>query len=292
MVPPFVSVIIPVFRNPAGLSACLAALRAQTHPRDRFEIIVVNNDPSDTSVEETARAAGAAAIGESAPGSYAARNAGVALAAGEILAFTDSDCLPRPDWLEKGVAALVSHPEAGFAAGRIALTFQNEARPALAEDYDRRFLGFPQDVYVRRDHFGATANVFARCAVFDAVGVFNAGLKSYGDYEWGRRAHAAGFAPIYADDAVVEHPARPSFAALASKNRRLLGGEFDLRGTGTFRELLTGYRTEYRRLRKLIRETRSSGEAPAGMYALISALQAVRAFERTRLFLGGTSGRI
>src|SRR5262245_46024865 len=103
---PFVSVIIPVYNNPDGLRRCLHALEAQTYPKSRYEIIVVDNG-SDTPPADMVRAFDRVTLLEEAvPSSYAARNRGLAQARGEVIAFTDSDCIPAPDWLAHGVANL------------------------------------------------------------------------------------------------------------------------------------------------------------------------------------------
>src|SRR5690606_35890511 len=52
-------------------------------------------------------------------GSYAARNKGIATAKGDIFAFTDSDCIPEFDWLEKGVTHLQNCPECGLVGGQV-----------------------------------------------------------------------------------------------------------------------------------------------------------------------------
>src|SRR5665213_2521504 len=111
-----VSVIVPVFNHKAELKRCIAALAAQTFPRDRFEVIIVDNGPADGSavrLDELAAALSefphAQALQQPLPGSYAARNLGLSVATGDILAFTDDDCIPQPDWLACGVTCLVEH---------------------------------------------------------------------------------------------------------------------------------------------------------------------------------------
>src|SRR5687767_14260928 len=97
---PSVSVIIPVYNDTERLLRCLEALEAQTYPRNRFEVIVVDNG-SDVPVADTLnRHAGCAIlVTEPRPGGFVARNAGIERASGEILAFTDADCLPAASWL-------------------------------------------------------------------------------------------------------------------------------------------------------------------------------------------------
>lgn len=69
-----------------------------------------------------------------------------------------------------------------------------------------------------------TANLFTRCEVLCEIGAFNASLKSGGDYEWGKRVHAAGYAHVYADDVRVDHPARLTVRQLYERAVRVVGG--------------------------------------------------------------------
>ena len=122
---PFVSVIVPVYNQGAQLQRCLAALAAQTYERSRFEIIVVDNGSEDADAIAAAVApySNARLTLEATPGSYAARNHGLTLAQGDILAFTDADCLPATDWLAEGVRQLTQHPNCGQVIGEIELFF-------------------------------------------------------------------------------------------------------------------------------------------------------------------------
>src|SRR5262245_61424835 len=95
--PPFVSVIIPVFGDVEPLATCLDHLEHQTYSRACFEVIVADNGCPD--LARAVRGRDVRVVREPKPGSYAARNAGLAIAAGEIIAFTDADCLPSADWI-------------------------------------------------------------------------------------------------------------------------------------------------------------------------------------------------
>ena len=83
---------------------------------------------------------------------------------------------------------------------------------------------FPQRRYVELRKYGATANLFTFKSVFEDVGPFDEGLRSGGDYEWGRRVHSSGYGQVYADDVRVWHPARRSFGQLRGKIVRVAGG--------------------------------------------------------------------
>jgi glycosyltransferase involved in cell wall biosynthesis len=182
---PFVSVIIPVFNDGERLRRCLLALGQQTYPRDRFEVVVVDNGSSEDVAAIVAGQAFVTLGHEARPGSYAARNTGLGLARGEVLAFTDSDCLPQPDWIAAGVARLAASPGCGLVAGKISVFFQDPQRPTATELYES-LTAFQQHKYIERDHYGATANLFTRRDVFDVVGRFSDGLTSGGDREWGQ----------------------------------------------------------------------------------------------------------
>jgi glycosyltransferase involved in cell wall biosynthesis len=114
-----ISVIIPVWNSGALLRRCLEALARQTLGPDCFEIIVVDNGSSDDSAAIANSFPGVVLLSEPRPGSYAARNRGLARARGDFIAFTDADCVPAPDWLEQALAAARRHPGAGVLAGRI-----------------------------------------------------------------------------------------------------------------------------------------------------------------------------
>ena len=83
---------------------CVGALREQTYPADKTEIVVVDNTPEFELSERAEMLAPARVLHEPLKGSYAARNCGIDNSTGEILAFTDADCIPAPDWAGRGGA--------------------------------------------------------------------------------------------------------------------------------------------------------------------------------------------
>jgi len=217
----FVSVIIPTYHDWDRLKFCLDALRKQTYSSNNFEVIIVNNDPDDIS-PDLDLPENFILIKESKPGSYAARNAGISASRGEILAFTDSDCIPDEEWIEHSVSAL----EQGTSrvAGRIAL-FYADKRLSLGEIYEKVF-SFQQDRCVSKFDFGATANMIAYRSAFHCAGLFDETIFSCGDLEWGQRAGSCGFDIHYCDNAIVYHPARRNLIQIMNKGRRLIGGKY------------------------------------------------------------------
>lgn len=296
---PVISIIIPVFNDVERLQTCLDALRGQTYPPDRYEIVVVDNGSSDDLQPVVSQFSQARLVYEPQPGSYAARNRGIDLAKGEIIAFTDSDCTPAPDWLEKGAAALLSLPNGGIVAGRVELYYQNPSRPTAVELFDSiTFL--QQKRYVEQDHFGATANLFTFKAVLDSVGPFNTAMKSGGDAEWGNRVFDQGYTVAYAEDSWVAHPARQSWGELYKKVVRITGGGHDLRAPtrrspslGVWLKLLQDLKPPTRTaLQQLNNSDRlSTIYQKIKVLALIYAIYYVKVWTRFRLQLGYSTQR-
>ena len=216
--PPRFSVIVPVWRQWAELSLLLADLAGQSAPGG-FEVLVVDNEPP--SAPPLALPEGVRLLPCPTPGSYAARNAGAALARGDWLVFTDADCRPRPGWLAALARAAEAHPR-DLVAGPVEVESAG-ARPNPCEIYDM-VRGIPQARYVARG-YAATANLAVPRAAFDAVGGFDPARFSGGDAVFCRRAGALGHGLRLAPEAVVAHPARSDWAALSAKARRIKGGQ-------------------------------------------------------------------
>ena len=225
----FVSVIIPVYNDLARVKICLEALEKQTYPQNLYEVIVVDNasDEYPAIKDVVCQFNQAIAAYESRPGSYAARNKGISLAKGDIIAFTDADCIPAKNWIEKGVANLLSVPNCGLVAGKIEYFFKKPNKPTAVELYDS-LIGIAPKRFIALN-YGATANLFTFKSVIDKVGDFDDTLKSSGDSEWGKRVFSFGYQQIYADDTCVSHPARASYPQVCKQMRRITGGWHDMR---------------------------------------------------------------
>lgn len=223
---PAVTVVVPVLDGADVLPACLDALAAQ-QGAPLFEVVVVDNGSGDaTAAAARAHPVVTDVVSEPRPGSYAARNAGLAVARTPVVAFTDADCRPRPQWLSRGLAAL---RDADLVAGDVVAV--TSARPTTWERYDRATY-LDQGRAVRDEGYGATANLLVRADVFNTVGRFDAALRSSGDLEWGQRATRAGHRLTHAPDAVVEHVARRTALETWRLHRRLGAGWRDLARAG------------------------------------------------------------
>jgi glycosyltransferase involved in cell wall biosynthesis len=294
---PLVSVIIPVFNDARGLEICLRALRAQTLPPSDFEIIVVDNNSDEDLAALTRPLKNLKLFSEEQKGSYAARNRGVRAARGEILAFTDADCLPAADWLEKGVKRLSGDPSVSLVGGQVELFFADENKPTAVELFES-LTYFDQKHFVENLHFSATANLFTRRGVFEQAGFFAADLRSGGDYEWGRRVFEKGFRLIYAGEVRVKHPARRTVRDLLERRRRIRGGAWQLARRGVEwvnpheLSLFLGLIPPLRRSIQLWRNRRLPGvREKLKMIGLENLAHYVQWAEMLRLFLGGDPKR-
>ncbi|MCF8708539.1 glycosyltransferase family 2 protein [Rhizorhapis sp. SPR117] len=211
-----ISVIIPHYNDLERLDRCLCALEEQSIGRTAYEIIVADNGSPQGEV------ALSAIIGDRArlvivpeKGAGPARNGGVAQARGDILAFTDCDCLPHPQWLADGVAALDSHDVVG---GKMTVCISHDGPMTGAEAFETVF-AFDNENYVRTKGFTVTANLFCRRADFETIGPFRTLLSE--DKDWCHRAIAKGYSLGYAAMAEVAHPARHDWQELKGKFRRI-----------------------------------------------------------------------
>ena len=213
-----VTVIIPTYKDWGRLEQCLDAIKAQSYSSELIEVIIVNNDPDDNKSLEVIPD-NFKMIHEFKPGSYSARNAAIKIAKGEVLAFTDSDCIPDRDWLVQGIKGISE----GYkrVAGGIEL-FYKQDKLSLAEIYEKAF-SFNQYAYAQKGK-AATANMFAVAEVFSKVGLFDDDLKSGGDMEWGIRATKENISIKFSKLASVKHPSRHKMSELIDKKKRVAGG--------------------------------------------------------------------
>ncbi len=208
---PVASVIVPACDAERTVGGCLEALLAQDYPRDRLEILAVDNRSTDGTASVMRRYPVKVLVERRLQSSYAARNTGLAEARGSVLLFTDADCLPDPGWARTLVAALADE-DAGGAAGRIAAL----AGATLVERFqvEKHVLDAARAFTGPALPFAQTANAAYRRVVFERVGLFDPSLVSGGDLDLAWRMQRAGWGLAYAPGAVVHHRHRQTFAGL------------------------------------------------------------------------------
>ena len=216
---PRVSVVIATHERPRLLMRCLCALLRQDLPADRYEVIVVDDGSSDAAHHFTLRNIAALGHGKGRPsirylhqgrnrGPAAARNVGWHAARAPVVAFTDDDTLPHPEWLREGLRAMASGADA--VAGRIDVPL-----PEVPTDYERDAAGLARAEF-------ATANCFVRRAALEAIGGFDerfrAAWREDSDLQFMLRAHGARIGTAW--DARVLHPVRPAHWGVSLRQQR------------------------------------------------------------------------
>lgn len=283
---PFVSVIIPVYNDQSGIDTCLMALAQQTWPRDYYEVIVVDN-ASKPPIQLNSTAADFARIVVCpTPGAYAARNAGIGFAHGEILAFTDADCIPEQDWIRNGANALDAEKRGCVMGGEV--IFMLSQNPTAIEQY-QYLTGFMQQENIEHRGFTATANLFISQEKFVQIGSFDEKLLSGGDREWCWRASRLGFPIKYSPETIVRTFPRVSLAAAIRQTRRVAGGRYALSQLGLEHIKPTGikpHRSVWDATKWILTHPDLSLWNRGKVFAVASVLKLVQVFEIFRLSLG------
>lgn len=242
MTPEF-TVVIPTYQRPALLLNCLNALAGQRLPRDQYEIIVVddgNSSETEAAVTQFARQTAQSGgplevryLGQpERRGPAAARNRGWRAARGRVIAFTDDDCLPQPEWLS---AALAS-----FQRGAQVVTGQlRMPLPGNPTAHDRTTVLLETAEFI-------TANCFCRKSTLERVG----GFEEAFDIAWREDSDLqfklirAGIPIGRCPEAVIVHPMReaPWYAPLRNERKNSYDALLYKRHPDLFRERIPTYR--------------------------------------------------
>ena len=115
-----ISVLVPTYRRPKDLERCLLALQQQSHSADEVLLVVRDADEETHAFLEALNPVQIPIriVTVTAPGVVAAMNAGLAAAAGEIIAVTDDDAAPHADWLKRLTAHFQTNEQVGGVGGR------------------------------------------------------------------------------------------------------------------------------------------------------------------------------
>lgn len=203
---PFLSVIIPTHNRNAQVKSCLQALAAQTYPRGRFEVVVVDDgslDPPREIVASFYDSLNITLLVEPHGGPSAARNAGAARARGEFLAFTDDDCAPAPDWLQNMSVRLASSPTTligGRTINALTENIYSATSQALIDVINAHYNHDPVN-----PQFLASNNIAMPAAQFHAMGAFDVNFLFAEDREFCARWLRHGYRMIYAPEVLIYH---------------------------------------------------------------------------------------
>jgi glycosyltransferase involved in cell wall biosynthesis len=216
---PRMSIVVGTLNRGEVLGRSLDSLLAQDFPKDRYEIIVVDNGCTD-GTEALVRARMAKAdnlrfVKEPKLGLSNARNKGIAESRFELVGFFDDDATAQPDWLTRLTTIFASDPDTGAAGGPIFVgwpTTRPDWMPPSCEGYfghcyygtERLELHFPQYPYgsnmvIRKEHLLAI-NGFS-----DKVGPKGGNMMSAGEQDLFSRLYKIPIKVMYDPAAPVEH---------------------------------------------------------------------------------------
>jgi glycosyltransferase involved in cell wall biosynthesis len=213
---PFFSIVIPTYNRPERLSDCVNALAALDYPRDRYEVIVVDDGSEVDLAPAVAAVQGTISLQllrQENQGPAAARNRGARLAKGDFLAFTDDDCAPLPDWLRAFATQFEQTPEAlvgGYSINALENNPYSTASQQLIDYLYSYYNGAEKSI-----SFFASNNIALPRAGFEAIGGFDVAfpLAAAEDREFCDRWLHEGHSMAYAPQARIRHAHSLSLAS-------------------------------------------------------------------------------
>jgi glycosyltransferase involved in cell wall biosynthesis len=173
-----ISVVIAAFNEEERIRRCLQAVGNQTFPRDKYEILVIDNNSTDNT-SELAKEFGANVIFyDKKQGAVVAKQFGVENARGEIVAITDADSFPHKDWLEN-IDKIMQDKNIKCTGGTVFSTEGELAKLAF----------ILYDFFARLNQmFGISLiwgpNMAIRKSAFMEVGGFDTKLRTSDDWEF------------------------------------------------------------------------------------------------------------
>ncbi|MBI4810064.1 MAG: glycosyltransferase, partial [Ignavibacteriales bacterium] len=213
---PFVSVIVPVFNSSRTLDLCIQALLNQNYPKNKYEIIIVDNNSTDDSVDIIKKYPVSLYFEKKKQTSYAARNQGIKNSKGEILCFTDSDCIADNNWITEFVKCF-SDPNLGGIGGPI-LAYEPTTQVEKYIDENKLV------THSKNTHFlpfAATANAAYRRIIFEEAGLFKDKFITGSDMEMSWRMQSkTRFSMGFIEKAIIYHKHRTNLKDFAFQRRR------------------------------------------------------------------------
>ncbi len=213
---PFFSIVIPTYNRPERLATCLQSLARLDYPRERFEVIIVDDGsemPVESAVEQVQSQLHIMLLKQPNAGPAKARNTGAFRAKGEFLAFTDDDCTPASDWLTTLAARFAEFPDS-IIGGRTVNALSDNLYSTASQILIDYLYGY-YNASAEGASFFASNNFALPAERFRALGGFDTSfpLAAAEDREFCDRWLHKGYHMIYAPEVLVYHAHRLALPA-------------------------------------------------------------------------------
>jgi GT2 family glycosyltransferase len=234
---PFFSIIIPTYARPRQLAVCLQSLTRLDYPRDRFEVIVVDDGseiPPEDVVAPFRSQIEVMLLTQANAGPAAARNTGAARAQGEFLAFTDDDCAPAPDWLQTLAARFAVTPDhliGGRTLNALPANWYSTATQLLIAYLYAFYNADPHQA-----RFFTSNNLALSAPHFHTLGGFDPTRMAGEDREFCDRWRHQGYRMVYAPEVLIYHAHAFNFRTFCQKHFLYGRGSFHFRQTRACRD--------------------------------------------------------
>lgn len=204
---PKVSVVVPGKNSEKTISKCIEPLMNQSYPN--VEVIYVDNNSQDKT-KEIASKYPVKVLSEIREGSFIARNNGARNASGEVLVFTDSDCIAEKDWVENLVKPILEEQEIS-SIGKI-ISAEGSTWSAIEQQtFEDLIKEVEKGGYASRAY---TGNLAIKKTVFDGLGGFDENIIWNADTDFSVRLVKAGYKIKYVPEAKVKHFHRTSLTKI------------------------------------------------------------------------------
>lgn len=210
---PSVTVVVPVRNCEGTISKSLDALVGLNYPEDKLEIIVVDGISKDKTKEIAARYP-VRILTQTAEGLNLARNAGLENSTGEIIAYTDGDCVVSSDWLRK-IVANFADPNVGAVGGNVEGYLKDNLFAQYADNSVIRVMPFsPRKVildHLRPFLYTPGCNMAFRRSALEKAGLFNPKIRNgFDEFEALERIIRGGYKIVFDPEVLVRHYHRSS----------------------------------------------------------------------------------
>lgn len=211
---PFISIIIPVRNVGKIIGQCLESLKKLNYPKDRYEVIIADSESEDDT-KAIVQQHGAIFVSTPKRSVCAGRNEGFKIAKGEIIAFSDADCVMDGNWLANSLKYFENLKVGAVGGPNLSPSGDTNFAKAVAFVFDQpiftagsiygRFLKNPQEVKSLPG-----CNIILRRETLDKVMPIDETILGGEDFFMNQKIRRLGYKLLYTPDTFVWHYHRPA----------------------------------------------------------------------------------